>query len=193
MSVARLTVAGSLYLARTTGGAISEAEAREVLRGRGDLEKLWHPSPTEKEMFRLGDGIWVMFAFFQDCRDAQAVSPLRIQKSPLTQCCTQLFKDNPMYRLEAPHHPEEAQARVTSRVGPSPMSRLTPTHPYVSPPLYRMRQAERNSIFVGNLPVDVTQAQLRGLLANYGSIRSIEVVSRPLVHSKLSLRFSILH
>ena len=64
---------GSLYLSRTAGGPIAEAEARTILAGRGDLEKVWLSSQTDKEMFRLPEGIWVMFAFFQDCRDAQAV------------------------------------------------------------------------------------------------------------------------
>ncbi len=74
---------GSLYLSRVTGGPISEAEAREILAGRGDLENLWHASQTDKEMYRLPDGIWVQFAFFQDCRDAQMVSPSCSHYDPL--------------------------------------------------------------------------------------------------------------
>lgn len=66
--------AGSLYLSKIAGGDISEAEAREVLAPYGAIEKLWYCSQTDKEMFRLPEGVWVMFAFFQDCRDAQAVS-----------------------------------------------------------------------------------------------------------------------
>lgn len=65
---------GSLYLSRGTGGLISETEARQVLSRFGALEKVWYCSQTDKEMFRLPEGIWIMFAFFQDCRDAQAVS-----------------------------------------------------------------------------------------------------------------------
>ena len=65
---------GSLYLSKVTGGPISENEARQVLSRYGALEKVWYCSQTDKEMFRLPDGIWVMFAFFQDCRDAQVVS-----------------------------------------------------------------------------------------------------------------------
>lgn len=68
---------GSLYLSKVTGGSISESEAHQALSRFGALEKVWFCSQTEKEMFRLPEGIWVMFAFFQDCRDAQAVrSPL---------------------------------------------------------------------------------------------------------------------
>ena len=65
---------GSLYLSKITGGDISEDEARRVLARFGAIEKLWYCSQTDKEMFRLPEGVWVMFAFFQDCRDAQAVS-----------------------------------------------------------------------------------------------------------------------
>ena len=65
---------GSLYLSKIAGGSITEDEARQVLAGYGDLERLWYCSQTDKEMFRLAEGIWVMFAYFQDCRDAQTVS-----------------------------------------------------------------------------------------------------------------------
>ena len=52
---------------------MSETEARQALARFGALEKVWYCSQTDKEMFRLPEGIWVMFAFFQDCRDAQVV------------------------------------------------------------------------------------------------------------------------
>lgn len=65
---------GSLYLSRTAGGPISEEEARDILAKEGPIEKLWTSSNTDREMFRLPEGIWVTFAFYQDCRDAQAVS-----------------------------------------------------------------------------------------------------------------------
>ncbi len=69
---------GSLYLSKITGEPISESEARTIVCRFGVLEKVWYCSPTEKEMFRLPEGIWVMFAFFQDCRDAQSVNAPQI-------------------------------------------------------------------------------------------------------------------
>ena len=66
--------AGSLYLSKVTGETISEDEARQVMSRFGALERVWFCTQTDKEMFRLPEGIWIMFAFFQDCRDAQAVS-----------------------------------------------------------------------------------------------------------------------
>ncbi len=64
---------GSLFLSKISGGPITEDEARRVLEPYGAIEKLWYNTQTDKEMFRLPEGIWVMFAYFQDCRDAQAV------------------------------------------------------------------------------------------------------------------------
>lgn len=66
--------AGSLYLSKVTGEPISEEEARQVMGRYGALERVWFCTQTDKEMFRLAEGIWIMFAFFQDCRDAQAAS-----------------------------------------------------------------------------------------------------------------------
>ena len=70
------SAAGSLYLSKISGGSINETEAREILKEQGPIETLWFPSPTEREMFGLPDGIFIRFAFFDDCRDAVAVSSL---------------------------------------------------------------------------------------------------------------------
>ena len=64
---------GSLYLSKVNGDSISEAEAVNVLAKYGQLEKVWYCSPTEKEMYHLPEGVWTKFAYYQDCRDAQAV------------------------------------------------------------------------------------------------------------------------
>ena len=60
-------------MSKISGGPISEEEARQALAPFGAIEKFWYNTQTDKEMFRLPEGIWVMFAYFQDCRDAQAV------------------------------------------------------------------------------------------------------------------------
>ena len=70
----QLCTTGSLYLSKVSGGPISEKEAHDVLSCHGPIESVWLCSQTDKEMFRLPDGIWVKFVYFQDCRDAQAVS-----------------------------------------------------------------------------------------------------------------------
>ena len=47
-----------------------------VLKGFGAIEAMFVPTPHEIAVYRLPQGIWVQFAYFQDCRDAQMVSLL---------------------------------------------------------------------------------------------------------------------
>ena len=70
----RLMQLGSLYLSKFTGDEITEAEARAVLEPYGAIETVWYPTKTDCQIYQLPKGIWVKFGFFQDCRDAQAVS-----------------------------------------------------------------------------------------------------------------------
>jgi len=69
---------GSVYLSKVTGDPVSVAEARTIMSQHGTLESVWHSSKTEKEMYSLPEGIWVKYAFFDDCRDAQVVSVPRL-------------------------------------------------------------------------------------------------------------------
>lgn len=57
---------------------MTETEARDLLCQYGPIESCWLSSETEREMYQLPQGIWVKFQFFQDCRDAQSVSLLRM-------------------------------------------------------------------------------------------------------------------
>lgn len=72
-NLAEMFATGALYLSRITGGHISEEEANEVLDGFGPLEKIWIATPTDKEMYRLPEGVFVMWEFFQGARDAYNV------------------------------------------------------------------------------------------------------------------------
>ena len=65
-------------MSRVAGGHITEDEVVQVLHLYGKIQETWYAMPTEKEMYRLPEGIWVRFAYFQDCRDAQAVSTSRL-------------------------------------------------------------------------------------------------------------------
>ncbi|MCJ1396270.1 hypothetical protein MMC18_009159 [Xylographa bjoerkii] len=151
----------SLYLSRVTGGPIPEDEACEVLKDFGPFEKVWITSPTDKEMYRLPDGVWVMWAYFQGARDAQNA-----------------FKDHPKFRLEEPALPTEIKSRV-DRMNQSPLTRLTPGQRYESPQLHMWRAPDRSSIYVGGLPVSVTQTQLCGLFQAHGRIKGVEIISKP--------------
>ncbi|KAL8993412.1 MAG: hypothetical protein Q9169_006361 [Polycauliona sp. 2 TL-2023] len=161
----------SLYLSKVTGGAIAEDEARQILSRFGAIEKLWYCSQTDLEMFRLPEGVWVMFAFFQDCRDAQAG-----------------FRDDPTYRLEQPKMPEDMRTRLNVRSGASPMHRemprLSPARYGGSPQAAMFKRASDScSVFVGNLPAGVTDDKLRELFGMYGRIAHIEIVRKPSVNT----------
>ncbi|KAL8968761.1 MAG: hypothetical protein Q9183_002311 [Haloplaca sp. 2 TL-2023] len=155
----------SLYLSRVTGGPIDEDQARQILGRFGAIEKLWYCSDTDKEMFRLPEGVWVMFAFFQDCRDAQAG-----------------FRDDPNYRLEQPKMPEDMRQRLGVRSHAPTMPhrpRGSPARVGLSPQAVMMRTADLCDIFVGNLPFDATEDKLRELFGLYGRIANIEIIRKP--------------
>lgn len=64
---------GALYASKHDGSSVDECEVRSMLERYGMIEKIFAPSETEKEIFALPNGLWVRFAYFQDCRDAQSV------------------------------------------------------------------------------------------------------------------------
>jgi hypothetical protein len=73
-SLAAANLTGSLYLHSIDGKDLTEEDARDILLGCGDLEKLWHASDTDMQVYHLPKGIWVTFAYYKDARDAQGVS-----------------------------------------------------------------------------------------------------------------------
>ncbi|KAL8991495.1 MAG: hypothetical protein Q9177_000119 [Variospora cf. flavescens] len=155
----------SLYLSKIAGGEIAEAEARQALAPYGAIEKLWYCSQTDKEMFRLPEGVWVMFAFFQDCRDAQAG-----------------FRENATYRLEQPKMPEDLRGRLGNRsttAAFSPTQRYLHSHWETSPQETMQRVTDPVSIFIGNLNPNVTEDMLRELFGRYGRIVDVDVHRRP--------------
>ncbi|MCJ1298177.1 hypothetical protein MMC08_000966 [Hypocenomyce scalaris] len=165
----RAKVNRSLYLSRVRGGPISEREAHSILRPYGAIEKTWVTTPTDREMFRLPEGIWVTFAFFQDCRDAQAV-----------------FRDDRHYRLEQPVVPGDMPRRINRPVLPSsswtvlsPVARPSPNRPSSSSPSRFVKRArDRCTIFVGGLPPHVSQNRLEALFTPYGLVRNCELISK---------------
>ena len=47
---------GAVFLSKISGGKISEDEAHTVLVGQGDIEAVWHATPTDREINRLPEG-----------------------------------------------------------------------------------------------------------------------------------------
>ncbi|KAI9795484.1 MAG: hypothetical protein M1833_007014 [Piccolia ochrophora] len=166
-----LTNPGSLYLSKLTGGAVTESEARRVLHDYGEIDSLWWSSRTEREMYQLPEGVWVKFAFFQDCRDAQSS-----------------FRDNALYRLEQPSTPSErgAQPRTppASRAGWTTRgaTRAEAQTPQNSTYVAHRQDVDRRSVFIGNLPETMTRDRLVELLSPFGTIMSVDVVTKPSAH-----------
>lgn len=136
-------------------------------------------------MFRLPDGIWVKFVYFQDCRDAQAVSWSNFYLPwPLVDL-SKIFRDHPVYRLEQPPLPDEVRSRQGGRQYPSmsPMQRSSPGRMLPSPQsASRRANADLCSIFVGKLPLNATDPQLREMFSMFGPITHVEIVRKPSVH-----------
>lgn len=151
----------------------------------GPIESVWLCSQTDKEMFRLPDGIWVKFVYFQDCRDAQAVSWPNSDLSLPYADLMKIFRDHPVYRLEQPPLPEDVRSRQGGRqyTSLSPMQRSSPGRMLPSPQsASRRANADQCSIFVGNLPPNATDSQLRELFSTFGPIIHVEIVRKPSVH-----------
>ncbi|KAI9848513.1 MAG: hypothetical protein M1837_007182 [Sclerophora amabilis] len=142
----------SVYMSRLAGGAISEAEAREALQNFGPIESLWWPTPTEKAMYQLPEGIWIKFGYFQDCRDVQTA-----------------FRGNETFRVEQPsilesHRSVTRDANYQFR-------------PRFQQPGFR-READGRSLFIGNLPPTANRERISQIFRPYGQIRFVDVITK---------------
>ena len=61
-------------MSRISGHAIDNREARASIAGIGPLSRTWKPSDTEKALYRLSEGIFIEFTYYEDGRDALIVS-----------------------------------------------------------------------------------------------------------------------
>ena len=98
---------------------------------------------------------------------------------------SKVFRDHPVYRLEQPPLPEEVRPRQGGRKyqSTSPMQRSSPGRMLPSPQsASRRANADLCSIFVGNLPPNATDPQLREMFSIFGPIIHVEIVRKPSVH-----------
>ncbi|KAK5172477.1 hypothetical protein LTR04_002403 [Oleoguttula sp. CCFEE 6159] len=162
----------ALYASRHNGEAVHEDEVRRLLAPFGAIEKVWIPSETDREFYQLPKGIWVRFAYFQDCRDAHAA-----------------LRDDPVFRFEQKQEPSRSRpalaanaaqtngtnhAHAYQQIGfgsPSPRRGVAA----IASPRYN---DEGHAIYLGNLPPDLTQQDLLQVFGKYGPILSAQVISR---------------
>ena len=98
------------------------------------------------------------------------------------------FRDDHSYRLEQPRMPDDIRARLGNRPFQSPMSPLhrpSQAHTFVSPQSALRRSQDLCSIFVGNLPADVDEQNLRNTFSVNGHVHKVEIVRKASVNSEL--------
>lgn len=105
---------GALYVSRHNGKAVTDEDVRILLSNRGDLEKVFAPTDTEREIYQLPLGLWVRFAFFQDCRDAIAVSLM--QTSRVDSNLHRRFATIPTFASTRSKNPQETALHGTNRL-----------------------------------------------------------------------------
>jgi len=146
----------ALYISRKDGKEPVEEEVRELLTKAGPIEKIFAPSETDMEKHRLPQGLWVRFAFWEDCRDA-----------------LKAHRQNPTYHLD--HEDDSGKAGVFSpkrlfdRHQGSPMSSPMHCDPNIHDP---------RALFVGQLPGSVSRTEVEDIFRVYGPLQSVTVNTR---------------
>ncbi len=172
-------------MSKLSGDPIDEQEARAQLEHFGAIEAVWYPTKTDTVMYQLPKGIWIQFAYFQDCRDAQSVSrPSLVNPFNTLKVFTnrsKAFRDDQVFRLEQPPMPLDLRSRPL-RSGPSisPFNRPSPGKTGLTPQ-HSMARRDTDSccVFVGDLSPNVTQKQLSDLFGAYGRVQSMDLISKP--------------
>jgi RNA recognition motif. (a.k.a. RRM, RBD, or RNP domain) len=181
--------AGAVLLTRHTGGQINDEEAREALGRFGDIEETSPISVADQKLANLPEGRWVKFAFFQDCRDAQFVYFLPSLSHLLELTFSQAFRRHEFFRL-VNHQAEERrlpQHRATTqhRSITSPFRSPAPTtlahhRSLISPRLV----PDSHAIYIGDLPLDVTEDQIREVFDRFGKILCVDILHKHIEDSK---------
>ncbi|KAF2089971.1 hypothetical protein K490DRAFT_62844 [Saccharata proteae CBS 121410] len=93
-----------VYVSRRDGQVPSAEEIRLLLLNQGELEKIWYPSETERELHRLPVGCFVRFAYYDT--SIQAVKYFRGNSTHHVQHYPQQKHHNPAFdRSTLQHRP----------------------------------------------------------------------------------------
>ena len=72
---------------------------------------------------------------------------------------------------------------MRARLKPSPSAMRTPIRRILQTPTSR-QTAEYTSLYVGSLPAQISQEELRELFGSYGTIRNVEIISSQSINRK---------
>ncbi|KIX97379.1 uncharacterized protein Z520_06831 [Fonsecaea multimorphosa CBS 102226] len=140
----------AVILSKTDGTMITEAETRGLLERYGTLESVTPTTMANKRHGGSGNGMYVKFAFYLDCRDA-----------------LKLFQNHTNgYQLYmAPS--------LEPRIRPGPDGAPVVTG-FANP----RSSIDQKSIYVGNLPEGTTRAHLEELFAEFGVIVQVNIIKK---------------
>ena len=145
--------------------AFSEDQLREALSDQGQIESITATGPAPANG-QHSLAYLVKFEYFEDCRDVVKVSTLKaiLRDLKLTNC--KMFRHNTVWRI--------VPAPKEKRIAPYPIA--APRTPQGN--LYQ--DNDSHSVFLGGLPDSVTEDELRALLSMFGTIDSINIISKPM-------------
>ncbi|CAG8977842.1 hypothetical protein HYALB_00011648 [Hymenoscyphus albidus] len=135
---------GLFYVERKYGTAVSPKEVRELLEGFGAITVCYTASNVERSSLNFNEGVIVEFEMYDEGQAAFAA-----------------FRNHDLYKIHAiagiasPTKPQKSPASSADRV------------------YLENYENDRCSIFIGNLPVGTTEAQVTQLFEHYGAIENI--------------------
>lgn len=150
-------------MSRVAGGSISDSQAREILAHCGDIERVYACTPAELAMFKLPEGVFVKFTHFGTARQA-----------------AEKFKNHATFSLCQPTLPSKMHANLENDRAARIYSR-SPVRYAQTIPASRSYRPGTASIFVGNITMSTTAADLISIFRQYGRIRNVEIVYRPTI------------
>ncbi|RDW77401.1 hypothetical protein BP6252_05454 [Coleophoma cylindrospora] len=140
------------YICKKNGSSLEASEAKQILGIYGKVTT-WNTSVLEQQYQNLGPGVIAYFDLFETGRMA-----------------CQTFSNHPLYAMhlvapnKSPNAAALARADAESRV------------------FLEKYEVDRRSVFVGNLPVGVSEYDIAGLFSEFGSIRNVHVMDQPSKH-----------
>lgn len=163
------------------GRTVSDREARGAVSHIGPLSRIWKPSATEKALYRLSEGVFIEFVYYEDGREALIVSKCLSTGSASTDYKSQAFRDQDKYRLEQ-----------LNALDQTPVRRSAANCSSVASQYLQRYDVDRRSVFVGNLPQGITRGDLKEIFCAHGDIIEVEVISRESIHEGAYLIFDML-
>ncbi|KAK5074848.1 hypothetical protein LTR51_003247 [Lithohypha guttulata] len=149
---------GTVILSRVGGGSVSKQEAQEELGPFGAISETSPTTHSDAIHHGIPEGTYVKFVYWQDFDD----------------CLKQYNNTSTVFRVvEAP----KIEARI--RLGPTPVGFVT-RRPR-TPPSTGLSPTDEKSIYCGNLPEDISEAELQKLFESYGQILSCNVIRKPIM------------